>query len=138
MGDHLCVAFCRRIRAAIEAGSSGSGGSSSDPMAAGAAGAAGGTAAAGGEVEAAVAAAVVAAAGRGGPGPEQSEDESVRLLRGMSLEECPPPESLMLGGSGAGAGGGGRGLHSSTVQLNLSRFCHKIHPENPRIPPDTT
>jgi len=30
------------------------------------------------------------------------------------------------GGRG-GVGGGGRGLHSSTSQLNLSRFRHKIH-----------
>ena len=26
-----------------------------------------------------------------------------------------------------------RGLHSSTSQLNLSRFRHKIHPEHPMI-----
>jgi len=25
----------------------------------------------------------------------------------------------------------GRGLHSSTSQLNLSRFYHKIHPKHP-------
>ena len=31
----------------------------------------------------------------------------------------------------------GRGLHSSTFQLNLSRFWHKIHPRHPLIPPDT-
>ena len=29
----------------------------------------------------------------------------------------------------------GRGLHSSTSQLNLSRFCHKIHPNPPPIHP---
>ena len=31
----------------------------------------------------------------------------------------------------------GRRLHSSTFQLNLSRFLHKIHPVYPLIPPDT-
>ena len=31
----------------------------------------------------------------------------------------------------------GRGLHSSTSQLNLSRFCHKMHPKHPLIIPDT-
>jgi len=31
----------------------------------------------------------------------------------------------------------GRGLHSSTFQLNLSRFSHKIHPSNPLITPNT-
>jgi len=31
----------------------------------------------------------------------------------------------------------GRGLHSSTFQLDLSPFWHKIHPEHPRIPPAT-
>jgi len=30
----------------------------------------------------------------------------------------------------------GRGLHSSTSQLNLSRFCHKIHSGHHLIPPD--
>jgi len=29
----------------------------------------------------------------------------------------------------------GRGLHSSTFQFNLSRFCLKIPPEHPLIPP---
>jgi hypothetical protein len=29
------------------------------------------------------------------------------------------------------------GLHSSTFQLNLSRFCHKIHPRHPLMSPDT-
>ena len=32
----------------------------------------------------------------------------------------------------------GRGLHSSTFQLNLSRFRHKIHPEHPLMPPNTS
>ena len=37
-----------------------------------------------------------------------------------------------------GAGGvQGRGLHSSTFQLNLTRFWHTIHPRPPLIPPDT-
>ena len=31
----------------------------------------------------------------------------------------------------------GRGLHSSTFQLNLSRFWHTIHPRHSLIPPDT-
>jgi len=31
----------------------------------------------------------------------------------------------------------GRGLHSSTSQLNLSRFCHKIYPKHPLTSPDT-
>jgi len=31
----------------------------------------------------------------------------------------------------------GRDLNSSTFQLNLSRFCHKIHPKHPLTPPDT-
>jgi hypothetical protein len=31
-----------------------------------------------------------------------------------------------------------RGLHSSTFQLNLSRFCHNIHPKYPPTPPDTS
>jgi hypothetical protein len=31
----------------------------------------------------------------------------------------------------------GRGLHSSTFQLNLSRFGHKLHPKHPLITPDT-
>ena len=30
-----------------------------------------------------------------------------------------------------------RGLHSSTVQLNLSHFRHKIHPRHPLLPPKT-
>jgi hypothetical protein len=31
----------------------------------------------------------------------------------------------------------GRGLHSSTFQLNLSRFCHAKHPDPPPpIPPN--
>jgi len=29
----------------------------------------------------------------------------------------------------------GRGLHSSTFQLNLSRFRHNIHPRHPPMPP---
>jgi hypothetical protein len=29
-------------------------------------------------------------------------------------------------------------LHSSTSQLNLSRFCHKIQPKTPLIPPPDT
>ena len=29
----------------------------------------------------------------------------------------------------------GMGLHSSTFQLNLSRFRHKIHPRHPLISP---
>ena len=29
--------------------------------------------------------------------------------------------------------GAGRGVHSSTSQLILSRFGHKIHPEHPLI-----
>ena len=37
----------------------------------------------------------------------------------------------------AETGAGGRGSHSSTFQLNLSRFCHKIHPESLLIPADT-
>jgi hypothetical protein len=32
----------------------------------------------------------------------------------------------------------GRGLHSSTFQLNLSQFPHKIHPRHPLIPPSTS
>jgi len=32
---------------------------------------------------------------------------------------------------------GGRGSHSSTFQLNLSRFKHKIHPTHPLKSPDT-
>jgi len=35
-----------------------------------------------------------------------------------------------------GAGNSGRGLHSSTFQLNLSRFWHQIHPRDPLITPD--
>ena len=31
----------------------------------------------------------------------------------------------------------GRGSHSSTSQLNLSRFGHKIHPKQSLIPPNT-
>ena len=31
-----------------------------------------------------------------------------------------------------------RGLRSSTFQLNLSRFCHKIHLTHPFIPPNTS
>jgi hypothetical protein len=31
----------------------------------------------------------------------------------------------------------GRGLHSSTSQLNLSRFSHEIHPKRPLIPHNT-
>ena len=31
----------------------------------------------------------------------------------------------------------GRGLHSSTFQLNLSRWRHRIHPVKPLIPPNT-
>ena len=31
----------------------------------------------------------------------------------------------------------GKGLHSSTFQLNLSRFRHKIHAKHSRMPPDT-
>ena len=30
----------------------------------------------------------------------------------------------------------GRGSHSSTSQLNLSRFRHKMHPKHLMIPPD--
>jgi hypothetical protein len=30
----------------------------------------------------------------------------------------------------------GRGLQSSTFQLNLSRFWHKVHPNHPLIPLD--
>ena len=33
---------------------------------------------------------------------------------------------------------GGRGVHSSTFQLNLSSFGHKIHPEYPLLCPDTS
>jgi hypothetical protein len=29
----------------------------------------------------------------------------------------------------------GRGLHSSTFQLNLSRFLYTVHPKHPLIPP---
>jgi len=34
-------------------------------------------------------------------------------------------------------GCGGGGLHSSSSQLNLSRFCHKIYPRHPLIHLDT-
>ena len=34
-------------------------------------------------------------------------------------------------------GPAGRDLHSSTVQLNLSHFWHKMHPIHPLIPPNT-
>jgi len=30
-----------------------------------------------------------------------------------------------------GGGAPGRGLHSSTFQLNLSRFCHEVHHSTP-------
>ena len=30
----------------------------------------------------------------------------------------------------------GRALHSSTFQLNLSRFSHKMHPRYPLVPSD--
>ena len=32
----------------------------------------------------------------------------------------------------------GRGLHSSTFQLNLSPFRHRIHNEHRLVPPDTS
>ena len=32
----------------------------------------------------------------------------------------------------------GRGLHSSTFQLNLSRFGHKVHPNHPLTPTHTS
>ena len=32
----------------------------------------------------------------------------------------------------------GTDLHSSTFQLNLSRFRHKIHPRHPLESPDTS
>ena len=32
----------------------------------------------------------------------------------------------------------GRGFHSSTSQLNLSRFLHLIHPKHPLVPPKTS
>jgi len=38
------------------------------------------------------------------------------------------------GSGGGGGGGGGRSLHSFTSQLNLSRFCHEVHPYPPVYP----
>ena len=43
--------------------------------------------------------------------------------------------SLRRGGGRGGAKG--RGAHSSTFQLNLSRFRHNTHPGHPLITPDT-
>ena len=37
-------------------------------------------------------------------------------------------------GSKRGGGGGGRGLHSSTLQHNLSRFCHSQSDTYQRVP----
>ena len=55
----------------------------------------------------------------------------------LKVDECRP---LVGGGDGGadGCGAKGRGLLSSTSQLNLSRFCHKMHPQYPLIPPDTS
>ena len=43
----------------------------------------------------------------------------------VSSENVTASASFVLGGVG------GRGFHSSTSQLNLSRFRHKIHPDTP-------
>ena len=43
----------------------------------------------------------------------------------------------LRGVGGAQRRGAGRGLQSSTFQLNLSRFLHKIHTEHPLIPSNT-
>ena len=51
-----------------------------------------------------------------------------------SLEACVRPWLTVGGGQEMLLG---RGLHSSTFQLNLSRFWHKIHPKHPLLPPDT-
>ena len=39
-----------------------------------------------------------------------------------TVDRAPPP-----GGAAGAAGAGGRGLHSSTSQVNLSRFGHTSH-----------
>ena len=38
-------------------------------------------------------------------------------------------------GAGGARCGAGRGLHSSTSQLNLSRFSHSEHPLGAKVPP---
>jgi len=56
------------------------------------------------------------------------------LARAPHLQDVPGPR----GGHGAlDDPPPARGLHSSTSQLNLSRFWHKIHPRHPLIPLDT-
>jgi hypothetical protein len=46
-------------------------------------------------------------------------------MDGGSAVEAYDIEVVCMEGGGVGAAGiGGRGFHSSTLQLNLSRFCH--------------
>jgi hypothetical protein len=66
-------------------------------------------------------------------------DHHARIIANMQLQQhLQLAQSLSGAALGTGGGGGGmppfthtpgRGLHSSTSQLKLSRFCHKIHPE---------
>ena len=42
-----------------------------------------------------------------------------------------PVHLIHAGGHAAGGYAGGRGFHSSTSQLNLSRFCLRNHPAHP-------
>ena len=55
----------------------------------------------------------------------------------LSLDALRLAISDMVGLNGASAGAVGRGLHSSTSQLNLRGFSHKIHPEHPLLCPKT-
>ena len=63
--------------------------------------------------------------------PEEEFDPSVALGMGANrayLASVVCQQSLIYG----------RGLHSSTSQLNLSRFINKIHPKYPLLPHNTT
>jgi len=55
----------------------------------------------------------------------------------QAIQDCQAVgDTIASARSGGGGGGGhGRGLHSSTVQLNVSRFCDKIHPRHPLVTP---
>ena len=68
----------------------------------------------------------------------------MELLAAPGVVLCPPSQRGYMGGRhGAGdltrlaASVMGRGLHSSTFQLNLSRFRRKIHTRDPVISADT-
>jgi hypothetical protein len=59
-----------------------------------------------------------------------------RLFHRVNLHRPTTAAAFSVSSSAAAAVPAARGLHSSSFQLNLSRFLHQIHPKHTLIPPN--